>query len=99
MRWGWIAKAATSNVSVPRLPPREFGAYLNLSPPSGLPKALREALEYLASEAQVRELAAIVQEQLRLSDPDAGSQEEAPEMDLNLDRPPALEWSEGVEEF
>jgi hypothetical protein len=63
---------------------------------SGLPKALREALELLASEKLIAELAEIVQDQLRLSshDPELGS---IPE--IIFDRLPDTGWSEGVEDF
>jgi hypothetical protein len=61
----------------------------------GLPKALREALELLASEHTVMQLAALVQQQLGEIDPEDSD----PAPPLDLDAPPNFEWSSGVEEF
>jgi len=61
----------------------------------GLPKALREALELLASEQTVTQLAALVQQQLDEMDPE----DSHPVPPLNFDHPLDLEWSSGVEEF
>jgi SNF2 family DNA or RNA helicase len=63
---------------------------------SGLPKALREALQTLASEKQVSQLAALIEEHIRTSNAD---EESVPSAELDLDRPPVMEWSEGVEDY
>jgi hypothetical protein len=65
-------------------------------PSVGLPKALREALEFLAMKKEVDQLAAIIQEQIRISDPDADD-EAAPT--LELERRITINWMEGVEEY
>lgn len=62
----------------------------------GLPKALREALEYLASENLIKQLAIATHEQVLLC-ADNGENVSAPELDFDIE--PSMEWAEGVEEF
>jgi hypothetical protein len=57
---------------------------------------LREALVILASEEQVSQLAGLMEEHIRASDRD---QDNIPLPELDLDRPPVTQWSEGVEDY
>jgi SNF2 family DNA or RNA helicase len=65
-----------------------------------LPKPLRNALTFLATENQVQLLTLSLKEELSHSDP-RNESDDAPSIDpdLDLDRMPDLEWSEGVEEY
>jgi hypothetical protein len=66
----------------------------------GLPKALREALQFLASNHEVDLLAATLHEQLIQADPKSQAHTQpAPALNLGSDTPTDLQWSEGVEEF
>lgn len=66
----------------------------------GLPKPLREALQFLASNKEIDHLTALLQDQLAQADPRTCVEvEPAPVLDLDLDLPPNIDWSEGVEEF
>jgi SNF2 family DNA or RNA helicase len=62
----------------------------------GLPKPIRDALARLANEQRVVELIAQLEEYLRLLDPEA----EVPELpEYDPDRPPNVDWDEGVDQF
>jgi hypothetical protein len=66
----------------------------------GLPKPLREALQFLASNREIGLLTASLQDQLVQANPNAWVEvEPAPVLDLDLDLLPNIKWSEGVEEF
>ncbi|KAG2738555.1 hypothetical protein P692DRAFT_201730973 [Suillus brevipes Sb2] len=64
-----------------------------------LPKPLRDALRFLASEKDISLLAASIQEQLTFCDPDAETADSVPEFNPDGEDPWDFEWSEGVEEF
>jgi hypothetical protein len=61
----------------------------------GLPKALRDALEQLASEKEIGQLKQIITEQLQRLSPDL-EQEPILDIEHNFFN---INWSEGVEEF
>jgi SNF2 family DNA or RNA helicase len=65
----------------------------------GLPKALREALQYLASRERIDFLTESIQEQLRLADPT--STEDALDLDFDVENTNSLDigWSEGIEDL
>jgi hypothetical protein len=62
-----------------------------------LPKALREALEFLPSNRIISQITAAIYDQLVLIDPDVEA-EAVPRLDLDFDSAD-IEWSEGVEEL
>ncbi|KAG1737029.1 P-loop containing nucleoside triphosphate hydrolase protein [Suillus lakei] len=64
-----------------------------------LPKPLRDALRFLASEKDITLLAASIQEQLKFCDPDAETADSVPEFNPDGEDTCDFEWSEGVEEF
>ncbi|KAG2098226.1 uncharacterized protein F5147DRAFT_656118 [Suillus discolor] len=64
-----------------------------------LPKPLRDALHFLASEKDITLLSASIQEQLKLCDPDAETSDSVPELNLDGKDSCDFEWSEGVEVF
>ena len=68
----------------------------------GLPKALKETLQFLASNEQIDHLTAALQDQLEQANPNSvdrdRSQQQLP-WDSDSERPVNIEWSEGVEEF
>ena len=83
-----------------------FFFFLPLNPCSrfpfckGLPKSLREALQFLASNHEISLLTVSLQDQLVQANPNVCVEvKPAPVLDLDLDLPPNIEWSEGVEEF
>lgn len=65
-----------------------------------LPKVLRDALQFLATNEEIELLTVTVQEQLEQADPSSASSENAalpfdPESNTSIN----VEWTEGVEEF
>ncbi|KAG2747793.1 hypothetical protein P692DRAFT_201716179 [Suillus brevipes Sb2] len=64
-----------------------------------LPKSLRQALSFLATEHDITLLAASIQDQLKLCDPNATSEDSIPEFDPESTDACDFQWSEGVEEF
>lgn len=65
----------------------------------GLPKALREALQYLASREQIDLLKESIHEQLRLADPASTENTMGPDFDVDNADALDIEWSEGVEDL
>jgi hypothetical protein len=61
----------------------------------GLPKALREALEYLASEKQVADIISLLEAALE----EVHDVEEGEMPFIDLAKGPAIHWKEGVEEY
>jgi hypothetical protein len=62
-----------------------------------VPKVLREALEFLASTNQVGQLTALIQEQIRMTSPDA--EEHLDPFPLSIESNIQVDWSEGVEDL
>jgi hypothetical protein len=67
----------------------------------GIPKALREALKFLATNDQIDLLKASLQEQLDQATLSSSSTQDAPSFASDLDVEPEVDvnWKEGVEEF
>jgi SNF2 family DNA or RNA helicase len=65
----------------------------------GLPKSLRQALSFLASQQDITLLTASIHDQLKLCDPNAMPAESIPEFDLDATSNCDYQWSEGVEEY
>jgi SNF2 family DNA or RNA helicase len=65
----------------------------------GLPRALRDALQYLASQERIDFLADSIQEQLRLADPNSTEDPMGPDFDVENTNGLDIGWSEGVEEL
>ena len=61
---------------------------------TGLPKAIRDALEFLASEKQVADVAALIEATLQ---PQHDVDEQAPSLEFG--ESVGIEWSEGVEKY
>jgi hypothetical protein len=68
---------------------------------AGIPKALREALQFLATGAQIDYLTATLQDQLNQADPGSTAQGLSPELpwDLDAESDIVIDWTEGVDEF
>lgn len=65
----------------------------------GLPKPLRQALSFLATQQDITLLAASIQDQLNHCHPDATTVDPIPEFDPDATNDCDFQWSEGVEEF
>jgi SNF2 family DNA or RNA helicase len=65
----------------------------------GLPKALREALQHLASRERIDFLTESIQEQLRLADPTSTENPLGPDFDVENTNSLDIGWSEGVEDL
>jgi hypothetical protein len=70
---------------------------------TGIPKALRQALHFLATDAQINYLTATLQDQLDQANPSSTAQGLSPELPWDLDAESDavidIDWTEGVEEF
>ncbi|KAG1836505.1 P-loop containing nucleoside triphosphate hydrolase protein [Suillus subalutaceus] len=64
-----------------------------------LPKPLRQALSFLATQQDITLLAASIQDQLKLCDPNTVPEDSIPEFDPDATNDCDFGWSEGVEEF
>ncbi|KAG2097976.1 uncharacterized protein F5147DRAFT_777839 [Suillus discolor] len=64
-----------------------------------LPKPLRQALSFLATQQDITLLTASIQDQLKLCDPNAMPEESIPEFDPDTTSNCDFQWSEGVEEY
>ncbi|KAG1891850.1 P-loop containing nucleoside triphosphate hydrolase protein [Suillus fuscotomentosus] len=64
-----------------------------------LPKPLRQALSFLATQQDITLLTASIHDQLKLCDPNATPAESIPELDLDATDDCDYKWSEGVEEY
>ncbi|KAG1829710.1 P-loop containing nucleoside triphosphate hydrolase protein [Suillus subalutaceus] len=64
-----------------------------------LPKPLREALSFLATQQDITLLTASIHDQLKLCDPNATPAEPIPEFDPDATSHCDYQWSEGVEEY
>lgn len=65
----------------------------------GLPKSLRQALSFLATQQDITLLTASIQDQLKLCDPNAMPAESIPQFDPDAAYDCDFQWSEGVEEY
>ncbi|KAG1894055.1 P-loop containing nucleoside triphosphate hydrolase protein [Suillus fuscotomentosus] len=64
-----------------------------------LPKPLRQALSFLATQQDITLLTASIHDQLKLCDPNAMPDEPIPEFDPDAPTDCDFQWSEGVEEY
>ncbi|KAG2063485.1 hypothetical protein BDR04DRAFT_1037816 [Suillus decipiens] len=64
-----------------------------------LPKPLRQALSFLATQQDITLLTASIHDQLRLCDPNAMPDEPIPEFDPDAPTNCDFQWTEGVEEY
>src|ERR1700730_7782956 len=94
MPWDWIVRVMTTYVCFFAI--TSWLLKLICHELADLPKTLRDALELLASENKIGQLAALVEQQIRACSLDSDT-ESPPELDF--DRASLMEWCEGVEEF
>jgi hypothetical protein len=80
---------------------RNFLKKIHLCFKTGLPKALREALQFLATGTQIGYLTATLQDQLNQADPGSTAQGLSPELpwDLDAESNIVVDWTKGVDEF
>ncbi|KAG1763002.1 P-loop containing nucleoside triphosphate hydrolase protein [Suillus placidus] len=64
-----------------------------------LPKSLRQALSFLATQQDIALLTASIHDQLKLCDPNSMPAESVPEFDLDATDDCDFQWSEGVEQY
>ncbi|KAG1793303.1 P-loop containing nucleoside triphosphate hydrolase protein [Suillus plorans] len=64
-----------------------------------LPKSLRQALSFLATQQDITLLTASIQDQLKLCDPNAMPADSIPQFDPDATHDCDFQWSEGVEEY
>ncbi|KAG1851648.1 P-loop containing nucleoside triphosphate hydrolase protein [Suillus subluteus] len=76
-----------------------LGIDINGGSKNRLPKPLRQALSFLATQQDITLLAASIQDQLKLCDPNTMPAESVPSFDPDATNNCDFQWSEGVEQY
>ncbi|KAG1833201.1 P-loop containing nucleoside triphosphate hydrolase protein [Suillus subalutaceus] len=76
-----------------------LGIDINGGSKNRLPKPLRQALSFLATQQDITLLAASIQDQLKLCDPNTTPAESVPSFDPDATNNCDFQWSEGVEQY